>query len=218
MDTYQQAFPNVYELAIQRDFSALALYAETMDLKGQSPRSPSRLLLIVPLTLTYLILDNLTLAQLAVARLPENLRFHPLTRALGSLVASASEREYTQVYTHAEVMCSLTQQSESANDTLANLITNLVTQFVDSFRQKTFTLLSRAFSSIETTQAQVYLGVSREQVLSATSGTWQYDSASDTLTPLHENDTSLHTKCPAPSSLDTFDSVASDLIKLESGL
>ncbi|KAI6045600.1 hypothetical protein EDC04DRAFT_2888617 [Pisolithus marmoratus] len=218
LDAYQQAFPNIYELAIQRDFSALAHYAETMDLKGQNPRSPSRLLLIVPLALTYLILDNHTLAQLVVARLPENSRFHPLTRALGNLVASASEREYAQVYAHAEVMCGLAQQPESANDNLANLITTLVTLFVELFRQKTFTLLSRAFSSIETSQAQLYLGLSREQLLSATSGAWRYDSVSDMLYPPGNNDTTLHTNCPVPSSLDTFDSVASDLIKLESGL
>ncbi|KAI6166851.1 hypothetical protein EDD17DRAFT_1541579 [Pisolithus thermaeus] len=218
MDTYQQAFPNIYELAIQRDFLALVRYSETIDLKGQNPRSPSRLLLIVPLALSYLILDNLALAQLAVARLPENSRFHPLTRTLGNLVASASEHQYAQVYAHAEIMCGLAQQPEFANGDLANLITNLVTLFVESFRRKTFTLLSRAFSSIETTQAQIYLGLSRERLLSATSGAWQYDSELDVLYPPGKNETSLCANRPAPSSLDTLDSVASDLIKLESGL
>lgn len=218
MDTYQQAFPNIYELAIQRDFSEVVRYSETIDLKGQNPRSPSRLLLIVPLALSYLILDNPTLAQLAVARLPENSRFHPLTRTLGNLVASASGHQYAQVYAHAEIMCSLTQQPESANDDLANLITNLVTLFVELFRRKTFTLLSRAFSSIETTQAQIYLGLSREQLLSATSGAWQYDSTSDVLYPPGKNNMSLRMNLSAPSCLDIFDSVAGDLIKLESGL
>ncbi|KIK31024.1 hypothetical protein PISMIDRAFT_128886 [Pisolithus microcarpus 441] len=216
MDTYQQAFPNIYELAIQRDFSEVVRYSETIDLKN--PRSPSRLLLIVPLALSYLILDNPTLAQLAVARLPENSRFHPLTRTLGNLVASASGHQYAQVYAHAEIMCSLTQQPESANDDLANLITNLVTLFVELFRRKTFTLLSRAFSSIETTQAQIYLGLSREQPLTATSGAWQYDSTSDVLYPPGKNNTSLRMNLSAPSCLDIFDSVAGDLIKLESGL
>ncbi|KAI6036427.1 hypothetical protein BKA83DRAFT_4162648 [Pisolithus microcarpus] len=218
-----------------RDFSEVVRYSETIDLKGQNPRSPSRLLLIVPLALSYLILDNpVTLAQLAVARLPENSRFHPLTRTLGNLVASASGHQYAQVYAHAEIMCSLTQQPESASDDLANLITNLVTLFVELFRRKTFTLLSRAFSSIETTQAQIYLGLSREQPVIwydvrngflhqskfsvATSGAWQYDSTSDVLYPPGKNNTSLRMNLSAPSCLDIFDSVAGDLIKLESGL
>ncbi|KAL4067790.1 hypothetical protein J3A83DRAFT_4374124 [Scleroderma citrinum] len=130
IDIYQQVFPQICELALRRDLSELAQYAELFDLKGRNARSHTRLLVVAPLVLAYLILDDLPLAQLTLARLPDNLRLYPLTLAIGSLVTAVSERNYTRVYSHAEVLATLIQQPEFANDTLANLMASMVTTFV----------------------------------------------------------------------------------------
>ncbi|KAL4077238.1 hypothetical protein V8B97DRAFT_2004129 [Scleroderma yunnanense] len=148
IDIYQQVFPQICELALRRDLSELAQYAELFDLKvtcisnafcsggydinrqGRNARSHTRLLVVAPLVLAYLILDDLPLAQLTLARLPDNLRLYPLTLAIGILVTAVSERNYTRVYSHAEVLATLIQQPEFANDTLANLMASMVTTFV----------------------------------------------------------------------------------------
>lgn len=217
IDTYQQAFPQICEFALRGDFPALVQYAELSDLKGRNARNQTRLLVVAPLILAYLILDELTLAQLTLARFPENLRHHPLTRTIASLVTSTSECNYAQVYSHGEVLAALTQQPEFANTPLADLITSMVVMFVESFRQKIFSLLSQAFSSISITQAQIYLGLTRDQLLSATTGAWQCNPASDTLHPLGIGNPTAATNNSTPSSLGTFESVTSSLIRLEVG-
>ncbi|KAG6334731.1 hypothetical protein ID866_4349 [Astraeus odoratus] len=235
-DSYQQAFPQICDLASQSDFSALAQFSELSDLKGRNARSHTRLLVVVPLILAYLIQDDLTLAHLVLVRLPENLRVHPLIRAIENLLTSASERQYVDVYSHAGLLCTFTQQSEFPDDILGNLVASMVAMFVESFRRRTYFLLSQAMSSIKTTQAQAYLGFTREQLLSGmTCGTWQYNPASDTLHPLSIGNTvtganysgssiaivsgiRAHTLSSVPSTLDTFHSVSNGLINLEAGL
>lgn len=194
----------------------LSQYAELYDLKGRDIRDESRLLLVVPLVLAYLILDDLTPANLVLARLPENLLSHPLTRSVVRLLVSTSDRKYEEIYSRAEALCALTQQPEFSNTAFANLISSMTVLFTDSFRQRTFALLSRAFSSITTTQAHNYLGLGREELLSAITGSWRYDPESDTLHPLETNNSTVCSgPAGTPSSLDTFESVTNCLIKLE---
>lgn len=71
-----------------------------------------------------------TLAQLTLARLPENLRHHPLALAIASLVALTIRRDYAQVYSYGEVLTTLVRQPEFANLPLADLITSMVAMFV----------------------------------------------------------------------------------------
>ncbi|KAF9246354.1 hypothetical protein BU15DRAFT_85119 [Melanogaster broomeanus] len=200
-DVYQQAFPRIYDLALRNNFSAVIQYAELHDLNGVNDHSYSRLLLITPLILAYLVLDDLTAARHVLSRLPDNLLHHPLSQALTHLLASTLERKYTNTYSRAQALCILAQQPDFLDATLGKIVTSMATAFV-------------AFASIKVSQAQIYLGFTRERLLSASSGNWQYDSATDTLhPPLRWLNTAP--TAAVPSSLGTFQLVVNGLTQLE---
>ncbi|KAF9227724.1 hypothetical protein BS17DRAFT_774211 [Gyrodon lividus] len=216
-DPYLQAFPQICDLALRNDFSAVVQYAELHDLNGVDDKNYSRLLLVTPLILAYLVLDDLTPAQHVLTRLPENLLHHPLSQALTHLLASTLERKYANIYSRAQALCILVQEPNFHDATLAKIVTFMTTAFVESFRQKTFGLLSKAFTSIRVSQAQTYLGFTREQLLSASTGGWQYDSVTDTFRPVDATGAIDSTKLTVatPSSLGTFQLVANCLTKVE---
>ena len=81
----------------------------------------SRLLLTAPLVLSYLILDDMYDSKVrnavyfadfatrppgrfALTRLPSPLQNHPITEGLFNLLASTSERNYSQVYVRATAL------------------------------------------------------------------------------------------------------------------
>ncbi|KIJ69167.1 hypothetical protein HYDPIDRAFT_79650 [Hydnomerulius pinastri MD-312] len=215
-DSYQQAFHQICNLALRNDFSAVVQYAELHDLNGANDKSYTRLLLVTPLVLAYLVLDDLTPAQHVLARLPDSILHHPLSRALLHLLASTSERKYANIYLRAQALGAMAQQPDFPDATLAKVVASMVVAFVESFRRRTFLLLSKAFASIKVSQAQIYLGFTRELLLSeASSGHWQYEAATDTLYPVHATSAVGGAKSTVPSSLSTFNQVATGLTKLE---
>ncbi|KAH7889525.1 hypothetical protein F5I97DRAFT_1844907 [Phlebopus sp. FC_14] len=211
VDSYQQAFPQIYEFAMRNDFSAVAQLAQIHDLNGTNDNSYTRLLLVVPLVLAYLVLDNLTLAQHVLMRLPESLLHLPISRALTNLLASASERNYANIFSRVQTLCILVEQPDFPDSALAKVVILMAAAFADSFRQRAFTLLSGAFASIKVSQAQMYLGSTREELLAASSTRWQYDAGTDTLHPIAVASSSGSTAPSLPSSLGTFQVVANGL-------
>jgi COP9 signalosome complex subunit 8 len=149
--------------------------------------------------------------------MPDNLLHHPLFQALTHLLASTFDRKYANIYSRAQALCILVQQPDFCDPTLAKVVTFMITAFLgmldhdstkpplsstitESFRQRTFGLLCKAFATIKVSQAQIYLGFTREQLLSGehdavclwnmlnrqkvSSGYWQYDSVTDTFRPI----------------------------------
>ncbi|KAG2157521.1 hypothetical protein DEU56DRAFT_765070 [Suillus clintonianus] len=216
-DIYQQIFPQLSDLAEQRNFIGITNIAELHDLNGSNDKSYSRLLLIAPLVLAYMVLDDLTPAQHALARLPENVSLHPLSRALAALLASASERKYENTYSRAQELFQMSQQSDFPDPRLGKTVGLLVNDFLDAFRKNTFTLVSRAFACLHVTEAQKLLGLGRKEVLAiANNNHWQFDSASGILRPPNASLPALIASKPVlPSSVMTFDLVVNGVTTSE---
>ncbi|EGN95645.1 hypothetical protein SERLA73DRAFT_162440 [Serpula lacrymans var. lacrymans S7.3] len=215
-DVYQEIFTHIADLASQGNFEELIQVAELHDLHGENDASYTRLLLTAPLVLAYLIRDDLIPAQYALTRLPENLQTVSLSGSLMSILASTQERKYEDVYSRAQNLHHKAQQSDFLDEKLGSLVATLITTFIDSFRRRTFTLLSRAYSSISVALAQKYLGVGQEQLLSvANSSGWRYDGSDQLLYPTTTNIEASTGIQFSASSLDTFHVVADGVTKLE---
>ncbi|KIK44807.1 hypothetical protein CY34DRAFT_802267 [Suillus luteus UH-Slu-Lm8-n1] len=216
-DIYQQVFSQLSDLAEQRSFIGITNIAEHHDLNGSNDKSYSRLLLIAPLVLAYMVLDDLTPAQHALARLPENVSLHPLSHALAALLTSALERNYENTYARAQELFQMSQQSDFPDPRLGKTVGLLVNDFLDAFRKNTFALVSRAFACLHVTEAQKLLGLGRKEVLAiADSNHWQFDAANGILRPSNPSLPALvATKPVPPSSVMTFDLVVNSVTTSE---
>ncbi|EIW84845.1 hypothetical protein CONPUDRAFT_162170 [Coniophora puteana RWD-64-598 SS2] len=218
-DVYQRTFPQIAALVSQGKYSEAAYVAEVTDLNVEGDASPSRLLVIAPLVLSYLIIDDLTPAHHALMRLPKlpstALVSHPLTQALMRLLASTLERKYENIYARAQEIFLLSQQGHLADPNLAQLVASMSQTFVESFQQRTFTLLSKAFTSIPLSEAQAYLGMQQDQLLSiANAQGWKFDSATQILQPTAPTQIGTSAGSQGSSSLGTFGVVANGLSRL----
>jgi COP9 signalosome complex subunit 8 len=216
-DTYQLLFPTLGNLAYQNDYRQIIEVAERGDLKGDSDRQFTRLLLVAPLTLAYLILDELPPARYALTRLPEKLAAHPLSQALFGLLAATSERQYEHIYSRAESLFHYAQQPDFLDPKLGDVVALMTKAFVASFQERTITLLSRAFTSLPVSLAQTYLELSADQLLAAAEKHgWSYDASNQTLSPAPlPSNTVTPVYAYGPSSLNTFNLVADSTAKLE---
>ncbi|KAH8099597.1 COP9 signalosome [Cristinia sonorae] len=212
---YHLLFPTIAELVSRAEYAAVVEVAERGDLHAEHDDHVSRLLLTAPLVLSYLILDSLPPARFALSRIPAVLSSDPLATSLQSLVAAVWEKKYDQVYTRANDVLAVTQQENLASHVdLAPLLSRLVISFVESFRAKTFTLLSKAYSTVPLALAQAYLGMPAEQLLPiAAAHKWSYNEASQVLSPVASpTAVSFSREAGLGSSLATFNSVADRLI------
>ncbi|EKM55327.1 uncharacterized protein PHACADRAFT_55522, partial [Phanerochaete carnosa HHB-10118-sp] len=181
---YRQAFATLVELASAGSFEMLAEVAESADLTTAQDTSPERFLVVAPLILSYYILDNVPPALQAIARLPDVLKTHPLGQELFRLGASVLERKYGNVYPRANDLLQVLQSTQISGADFQAVTTGLLTKFIDTFRQRTLVLLSKAYTSIPLSLAQSYLNCLPEQVLAvATQHRWGYDASTQTLTP-----------------------------------
>jgi COP9 signalosome complex subunit 8 len=115
-----------------------------LNAQNDGDRYHSRLLVVAPLVLAYLIRDELYVylrieasaglitnfsspAYYALTRLPDNAMGQPLCQALLSLLASTWERKHAMVYSRAESLHYMVEQSDFVN---AKLIMDMVTTFV----------------------------------------------------------------------------------------
>ncbi|KAH7911416.1 hypothetical protein BJ138DRAFT_1150703 [Hygrophoropsis aurantiaca] len=214
-DIYQQLFPRIVDLVSRGDFVEITRIAESRDLNTDGDRNYSRLLLIAPLILSYLVLDDLAPAQFALTRLPDNLASHPLSKLFMALVASSSYRKYESIYAQARNLCVMSQQHDFLDPSLAKTVVSMVTTFIDAFRRRTFALLSRAYASLPLSTAQIYLGVNHDEILSVVrDSSWRYDASTQMLYPTPQNATTA--VASLPSALSTFHLVTNGLTSLES--
>ncbi|KAF9469227.1 hypothetical protein BDZ94DRAFT_1244001 [Collybia nuda] len=215
-DNYQRIFPAISELAIHSQFEDLVHTAENADLNIDGDRHTTRLLITTPLVLAYLILDKFPPARYVLTRLPDNLTSMPLVKSLMGLVASTGERKYTAVYSRAEALFNIVTQPEFFNASLSQLTVGMITAFVESFRQRTFALVSKAYTSLPLLLAQTYLGLPPDQLLvAAEKACWSYDVSTQVLTPGSKGLPIHSTLSPAFSSLSTFNFVADSVARLE---
>ncbi|KAJ7461543.1 COP9 signalosome [Mycena latifolia] len=216
-DYFTQLFPQIGSLASEKKFSELILVAERHDIASDAERQPSRLLLTAPLVVAYLIVDDLPPARCALMRLPNNLASSPLAKQLHSLLASTSERKYTNVYTRSQGLLELVSQPDFFDTSLGALLGLMIQNFLEAFRLRTFNLLSKAYTSLALPLAEIYLGLPADAVLSAAAnGGWAFDSSSNVLSPAQKSTVGQTINGFSPfSSLATFDFVANSVAKLE---
>lgn len=95
------------------------------------------------------------------------------------------DRKHAKIYSQAENLFNLVHQPDFFNQKLATVLADLVTTFIgealgclglsmyffltvilESFRSRTFILLSKAYTSLPLSLGQAYLGLNAEQLLS----------------------------------------------------
>jgi COP9 signalosome complex subunit 8 len=208
-DSYQRLLPTIADLVAQQQYTELARVAELADLNPDSHGRPTRLLLVAPLVLSYLILNTLPPARFALTRLPNRTATHPLAQALFGLVAATSEHSYTAVYSRASAVVAATD-----DPALAPLVSSLATAFVDQHRRRALELIDKAYTSISVTHAQPYLSLPPDQIaaLLASKG-WTYDAGSQILTrgPI----SAIARGKPVPPSLSAIDLIVDAAARLE---
>ncbi|KAK7467501.1 hypothetical protein VKT23_004555 [Stygiomarasmius scandens] len=218
-DPYQLIFPEIANLVAQKEFKRAADIAETTDINNEGIQH-SRILIITPIILAYLVSDELALGRLVIKRLPPVFLSHPLVQGLGRLLQAVSARDYPNVYVRTQTLVTLTEQPDFPDQTLAGVIKTMTEAFLESFRHRTFILLSRTYTSISLPLAQTYFGLPTERLLEvATANNWTYNASSQILTPVpYKSLKTLETQAnftPITSSLANLNFIAGSVSKLE---
>jgi len=148
-------------------------------------------------------------------RLPDAVASLPLAQALSNLFASVWEGRYESVYSRAEALFNLARQADFSHiEVAAAVLTTLVSTFIESFRQRTIVLLSKAYTTIPLALAEVYLGLPAGELLSTVlEKGWNLDATSHILTPVAV--ARKHSQCSTPSTLRMFNAVADNVARLE---
>jgi len=147
-------------------------------------------------------------------RLPDAVASLPLARATLNLFASVWERRYEHIYSRGEALFNLARQGDISHTEVSGVLTALVTTFIETFRQRTTGLLSKAYTAIPLGLTQVYLGLSADELLSSASGKgWHFDPANHIMTPTRA--TRKASLATAPSTFAMFNAVTDNVARLE---
>ncbi|KIK58199.1 hypothetical protein GYMLUDRAFT_699536 [Collybiopsis luxurians FD-317 M1] len=214
-DPYQLIFPRIAELASQNRWVELIDTAEITEINASNEQQLSRLFVVVPLILAYLIQNEIAIAKLVLERLQSNIISTPLIKAVGSLTVAYSAGAYEKIYSKAETLLNAVAQPAFPEPELAQVIKGMVESFILSLRDRTFVLLSRAYTSISLSHAEMYFGMKADDLLPvAARHGWAYDVSSKVLRPVPAKEpASLVT--PAISSLTNFSLIAQSVSQLE---
>ncbi|KZT61588.1 hypothetical protein CALCODRAFT_367353 [Calocera cornea HHB12733] len=225
---YRQVFPDLlqaYERGRYNDVVRLAEEAEVV-FPAMKER-PTRLLVTIPLVLSYLSIDDLAAAHWALVRLPRVLHTFGPTRALEELLSTIAHRDHAQVYAATKNLISVTTGSLKGEDELDLAIKPLVESFLQTYRTRLIAILSRAYPSILAADAAAYLGMSPEEAVSTCKSMgWIYDEAMVSLRPAPAAQeppssvtvpTAFHSSL-APSTLMDFVGIANGASRLESAI
>ncbi|KAI0722405.1 hypothetical protein C8Q72DRAFT_57906 [Fomitopsis betulina] len=198
------------DLADVGQYRELVLAAEQGDALAQNDRHQTRMFVVAPLVLSYLVLDDIAAARHALTRVPDSFHKLPVWTSLFSLLKSVHLRQHETVYTGAEELFNLCHQPALSNGKLGVVLAGLTTAFVEEFRRKTFVLLGKAYTSISVPLAQRYLGLPIDQILFvASSNGWAYDATTQVLTPPRA--TRSRVVLTDPSNLSTLSSVVDSI-------
>lgn len=127
-------------------------------------------------------------ARLAFMRLPNTLQSSPLPTSIANLISATMKRNYTQVYNISDALLNVVAQTTGSQQALAEVIARMVTAFLgqythyfplslylihilflETFRARTFQLLSQAYTSLPVALAQTYIGLPVDQLLAGMS-------------------------------------------------
>ncbi|KAG5719599.1 hypothetical protein E4T56_gene8948 [Termitomyces sp. T112] len=217
-DAFQAAFPVIVDLASQSNFQGLIQVAENANLQSDADtnRRLTRLLVLGPLVLAYLIVDDLPPARFALTQLSEDISSTPLSHSLFELLASTWDRKHANVYLRARELNNLVQQPSFFDEQLGSVLTALVTIFVEAFRRRTVILLATSYASLPAPLAAMYLGMKQDELLTAAQNEgWSYNGSTNVFVPKIEASIATRMMQPPPSSLSSFHFVTNSVAKLE---
>jgi len=216
-EVYQRAVQGIGAAIARKDYRSVGNIAGEADLITATDRQPTRMLIVAPLVLAHLISDNIPPARFALLRLPDNLSSLPLARALNLLVVYAMNRQHAQLYEQITVLKNLVSQSDFFDQELGHQIVDLATVFMEHFCERTFILLSKAYTSLPLSLACNYLNLPAEKVTNgAEKAGWSYNSSTQILYPSKgPTQTPLGHTSSSFSSLTTFNLVADSVARLE---
>ncbi|KAK0496892.1 hypothetical protein EDD18DRAFT_1164459 [Armillaria luteobubalina] len=208
-DVFQQAFQKIA-------WKELISVAEDTDVWGDDESPMSRLLVVAPLALGYLIADDLPAARFALTRMHPRLQKLPISTALAALLESSIERKHGEVYARAEALYNMVKDTENAPDPqFPVVLSEMVQRFTESFRERTFRLLSKAYTALPLALAQTYLGLTSERLLAAAeSNHWGYDASTQILSPTVLS-ALLGASLSSSSSLAAFGFIADSVAQVE---
>ncbi|KAJ3814693.1 COP9 signalosome [Lentinula lateritia] len=207
-DPYGLIFPRIEELATQKRWVELIDIAEITEINARLALSRQTLG-------AYLIKNDLPIAKLVLERLPPDIRLNPLIKNLGLLTTAYSAGAYDQIYSNANALVNAVAKPEFQQPELAQVINIMVESFLFSFRDRTFLLLSRAYTSITLSLAEMYFGLGSSELLPvAARHGWAYDTSTKVLKPVPTNVPASFV-APAVSSLVNFDFIAQSVSQLE---
>ncbi|KAG7448211.1 uncharacterized protein BT62DRAFT_947185 [Guyanagaster necrorhizus] len=215
-DVFQQAFQKIASLSSEKQWHELISVAEDADVWGDDESPVSRLLVVAPLVLGYLIIDDLPAARFALTRIHPRLQKLPISTALASLLESSMERKHKEVYARAEVLYNMAKDTGSAPDPkFPGVLSEMVQAFTESFRERTFRLLSKAYAALPLALAQTYLGLTSDRLLAAAeSNNWKYNASTQVLSPTVSSGPQ-GTSLSASSSLAIFGFIADSVAEVE---
>jgi len=212
-DPYQLIFPRIAELAAAKQWLELIDTSEITEINATNDQQLSRLFVIVPLVLAYLIQNEISIAKLVLERVQSNIRSNPLLKAVRSLTVAYGAGAYEEIYSKAAALTDLVAQSNFAEPQLAQVVKGMVDCFLASFRDRTFLLLSRAYTSMPLDLAEMYFGMPADSIIAASQG-WIYDASSKILRPVATKER-ISAVGPAASSLEDFAFIAQSVSRLE---
>ncbi|KZP01136.1 hypothetical protein CALVIDRAFT_559780 [Calocera viscosa TUFC12733] len=222
---YRQVFPDLVQAYQRRSYGDVVRLAEEAEIVYPTLKDvPTRLLITIPLVLSYLCLDDLAPAHWALARLPRVLHTFGPTRVLEELLSTIAKRDHAQVYVAAKNLISVTIGSLKGEDELDLTIKPMVDSFIQEYRTRLISVLSRAYASLPTADAAAYFGMTLEEAIATCKSVgWTYDESSSALRPgpgAPQANGAVPVPAPfpsslAPSTLNDFLGIANGASRLE---
>eukprot|EP01111_Echinosteliopsis_oligospora_P013326 TRINITY_DN475_c0_g1_i1.p1 TRINITY_DN475_c0_g1~~TRINITY_DN475_c0_g1_i1.p1 ORF type:complete len:200 (-),score=42.73 TRINITY_DN475_c0_g1_i1:87-686(-) len=164
---------DIKQLIASGNWNQLALLTEHIELESsnEAPNAAAPSFYKVQL-FTYLIINDLDSARFLWKRIPTEIRAaHPELGLIWKIGQAMWKREYANVY------ASLRVDWSPLCLPLANALT-------DQFRQRSYALICKAYTSISVNDAAIILGLAPSDVVTSTTAQgWKFDAATNMLSP-----------------------------------
>jgi len=168
-----QAEAKLQQIIETQQWTQLLLACEQYEFESSNePASPATLPFYGIQLFGYLLVNDLNSARFLWKRIPTEVKAAvPEFAQIWKIGQSMWKREYKNIYASLQVNWAPIYQS-------------LARHLADQFRQRTFTLLSRAYTTISVNDCAVILGLPAAEVVQLTTQRgWQLDQATNMLRP-----------------------------------
>ncbi|KAF2069256.1 hypothetical protein CYY_009426 [Polysphondylium violaceum] len=161
------SFKDIQDKINNKDFDGILKYCQDIECESSEKIAS----LYGAYLFCYLIKNDITNARFLWKRIPSQLRSNESLKSIWTLAKSIHQFDTKTIYT---LLGSFGAEYQP-----------FVVFFKESFQNRTFNLISNAYTSISLSDCINYLGISQEQTIElAKSKGWTFDESSKTFTPL----------------------------------